>query len=297
VRALAVVLALVAGAFFAVGTVFQQKGAMQEPDEETLRASFLWRLVRKPVWIVGVLGDATGYVAQAAALGVGKLVVVQPLLVSSVVFALPLGVRFTGQRVGKRELLGSLAVCAGLAAFMLVANPSGGRTDATARAWIAGTGVVAGTAALLTLAGWRRSPEVKAALTGTAAGVVFGLVAALTKATVDRFDDGVLAVVWDWHAYALIGASLVGFMLVQVSLQTGALAASIATTMVFETLAGIAVGITMLHEGLHEQAWGITVSLLSLAVVVGGVVTLARSHGAAEARAAALEPSPVVDAT
>lgn len=292
---LSVILALVAAALFALGTVLQQKGAMEEPAEEALRAGFLLRLLHKPVWLLGVLADATGYAAQAAALGVGKLIVVQPLLVASVVFALPLGVRLTGQTIGRREILGAAAVCLGLAVFTLVSDPSGGGADATGRAWVIGAIVVAVTAAALTVASLGRRPPVKAALLGTAAGVIFGLVAALTKATVDRFDNGFVAVFADWHVYGLIGASLVGFALVQASLQTGALAPSISTTMVFETIVGVAVGIFMLDEQLHEEAWGIAVSLVALVIVLGGLVALAESQGEAEKQGAvpATAPAPV----
>jgi drug/metabolite transporter (DMT)-like permease len=283
---LSILLALVAALLFAIATVLQQKGAMQLPDEEALRAGFLLRLARKPVWLAGLLADGLGYAAQAAALGVGRLILVQPLLIASVVFALPLGVRLTGQRIGRLEILGAIAVVVGLVAFTIVSNPSEGKADATALAWIIGGAIVAGVAAVLTLASFGRSPGAKAALLGTAAGVIFGVVAALTKATITRFDDGIVAVVADWHLYAVLGASVVAFALVQASLQTGALAPAIATTMVFETIVGVAVGIFMLDEELHEEAWGIIVSLAALAGVLGGLVALARSQGAAETRAA-----------
>jgi drug/metabolite transporter (DMT)-like permease len=292
VNALSVILALLAAALFALGTVLQQKGAMQEPDEEALRAGFLLRLLHKPVWLLGVLADGAGYLAQAGALGVGKLIVVQPLLVASVVFALPLGVRLTGQKIGRREIGGATAVCIGLAVFTLVSNPSGGKADATNKAWLVGALAVGCAAALLTLTSVGRPPPVKAALLGTAAGVIFGLVAALTKATVDRFDNSFLAVVADWHLYGLIGASLVGFALVQASLQTGSLAPSIATTMVFETIVGVIIGITMLDEELHAEVWGMAVVLASLVVVLGGLVALAHSQGEAEKVSAAAATSP-----
>jgi len=121
---------------------------------------------------------------------------------------------------------------------------------------------------------------VKAALLGTAAGIIFGFVSALTKSTVDRFDDGLVAVVWNWHVYALIAASLIGFTLLQASLQRGALAPSVTTSMVFETVAGVAVGIALLGEELHEQPWGLAVSGLALAVILGGVIALAGSQSA-----------------
>jgi drug/metabolite transporter (DMT)-like permease len=281
VSGLSVILALVGAVLFAFGTVLQQKGTMDEPEGESLKAGFMLRLVRKPVWLLGVGIDALGYACQAAALGVGKLVVVQPLLVSSVVFALPIGARLTGQRIGRREIFGALAVVVGLAIFTLVSNPEGGTDNASDRGWLIGAAVTGGIALALVLAS-RTTKRVgaRAALLGTASGVLFGYIAALTKATVDRFDDGFVAVIADWHLYGLIGASVIAFALMQASLATGALAPAIATVMVFETLVGVAAGIWMLDEQLHEETWGTIVSVLGLVIVVVGLIPLARSQGA-----------------
>lgn len=277
---LSIGLALLGAFLFAFGSVLQQKGAMEEPDTSTLRVGFFVGLLKRPVWLAGLVLDAAGYVAQAAALGVGKLVVVQPLMVSSVVFALPLGVWLTHQHVGRREIAGAAAVVAGLAAFMIVADPGGGRADAPGLQWAIAGAVVGGTAVLLTVIAWKRRPAMKAALVGTAAGVLFGFVAALTKSTVVRFDDGAAAVFLDWHIYTLAAAGLAGFMLVQVSLQTGALAPAITTSMVFETVVGVVVGLTLLDEELHTQNWGLAVVAFGLALMVAGIVVLARSEGA-----------------
>ena len=57
----------------------------------------------RPVWLAGIAADRIGYVAQAAALGIGRLVVVQPLLASMIVFALPLGKRILGQHRPPRD--------------------------------------------------------------------------------------------------------------------------------------------------------------------------------------------------
>jgi drug/metabolite transporter (DMT)-like permease len=289
---LQILLALVAAFLFAVGTVFQQKGAMEETGEEALKAGFLLKLVRKPVWLLGLGGDALGYAAQAAALGIGRIVVVQPLIVSSVVFALPLGARFTGQRVGKREMVGAAAVVIGLAAFTAISDPSGGVDDATDRGWIV-AGLVSGAAAtvLFVLALGRR-PGVKAALLGTASGVLFGYVAPLTKATVDRFDDGIVAVVADWHVYGLIGASIIGFSLTQSALQTGALAPALSTTMSFETIVGVVLGLTILDEKLHDTTAGVIGSVVALVVALAGLLVLAGSEGAAEAKPALAAQTP-----
>ena len=279
---LTIVLALVAALLFAVGTVLMQKGAMQEEGGEAMKAGFLLRLARKPVWLFGLVAEGLGYAAQAGALAVGKLIVVQPLLVSSVVFALPLGWKFTGQRVGKREIIGAIAVTAGLAAFTIISNPSEGKSDARARDWLIAGAVLGGAAAVLVLLSRGRKPGLKAAMLGTASGLLFGLTAALTKATIDRFDDGFVAVVGDWHLWALIGVSVCAFWLTQAALQTGSLAPALATTMSFETVAGVALGMTILDEELHESALGIVGSCVSLVIALIGLVMLAGSQGAHE---------------
>ncbi len=89
-----VLLALVAALLFALGTILQQKAGLDEPTDGA-SSGLLLRMAQRPVWLAGIAADALGFVAQAAALGIGRLVVVQPLLVTSVVFALPLGARFT----------------------------------------------------------------------------------------------------------------------------------------------------------------------------------------------------------
>jgi drug/metabolite transporter (DMT)-like permease len=294
--ALAVPLALLAAFFFAIATVCEQKGAMEEPQSHALRPGFLIRLARKPVWLLGVGADTLGYCAQAAALGLGRLVSVQPLLVASVVFALPLGARITHQHIGRREILGAGAVCTGLAVFRLVATPYGGHSDATAAGWVVGAAVVGGLALLCVLASFGRSRGVRATLLGIAGGMVLGgIVAALTKATVDRFDEGLESVFGDWHVYVLAGVALTGFLLVQASLQTGALAPAMTSETVLEAVAGVAVGIFLLNERLDQSPAQTVVSLLGLALVVVGLLVLARSRGAVRRRAPSTRSAPSTD--
>jgi drug/metabolite transporter (DMT)-like permease len=193
------------------------------------------------------------------------------------VIALPLGVVLTRQRIGRRELLGAAAVCGGLVAFRLVATPNGGGADASALRWVGGATLVGVVAAALVLAARRRPAGMRATLLGTAAGVIFGgLVAALTKATVDRFDEGLAAVLGDWHVYALVATALTAFLLAQASLQTGALPPAMTAETVLETVAGVAAGILLLQERLDENPWQALVSVLALGAVVGGLIVLSR---------------------
>lgn len=287
-----IILALIAALLFAIAMVLQQRGAMQETGADAMKASFLLKLARRPVWLLGLVTDGLGYAAQAAALAIGRLIVVQPLLVASVVFALPLGAKFTQQRVGKREIIGAIAVTAGLAAFTVISNPAGGKDDARPRDWLISTAVLGSIAGVLFVASRGRKPGLRAALLGTASGVLFGLTAALTKATTDRFDDGFVAVVANWHLYALIGVSVVAFSLSQSALQTGALAPAIATTMSFDTIAGVALGMTILDEELHDSTLALVGCFATLAIALVGLYMLAGSQGAVEARSTTKETAP-----
>jgi drug/metabolite transporter (DMT)-like permease len=104
--------ALAAAFFFALGLVLQEKAASEQPDE-TVGAGFLVRLVRQPIWLLGLAMQGVGFVAQAIAVGVGRMVVVQPLLVASIVFALPLGRLIEKRTIERAEWIGAAMVTAG----------------------------------------------------------------------------------------------------------------------------------------------------------------------------------------
>ena len=77
----------------------QQREAAEVPDEDALGLGLITRLIRRPVWLIGTAADTLGYVAQAAALAFGSLVLVQPLLATSLLFALPLGAWWAKRRL------------------------------------------------------------------------------------------------------------------------------------------------------------------------------------------------------
>jgi drug/metabolite transporter (DMT)-like permease len=273
-----VVLALVAALFFSLGTVLQQQVAATASEEEARQAGFLLRLARRPRWLAGIAADALGFVAQAAALGIGRLVVVQPLLSTTVVFSLPLGAKLGGRRVVRRDMVAALAVTAGLAIFLVVADPTGGRDDATTAAWIVSFIAAAVVCGALALAGRGRPPAARAGLIGAAAGILFGLSAALTKATVERLDDGVFEVFVDWHLYALVIVGYASMSLSQSSLQTGQLAPSVATQMSLDPIASLLLGILAFDETVHEDTAGLIAALAAFLVMIAGIVTLAAAE-------------------
>jgi drug/metabolite transporter (DMT)-like permease len=270
----------VSAAFCALGLVLQQKGTLEAP--EATSSGFIAAIFSKPVWLAGAASQVLGWVTQALALKQGTLFLVQPVISLQVVFALPLGIWITRQRVGRREWLGALAVVAGLAVYLGVSNPSQGRSTVPADVWASATVVVIVVVALLAAFGWRRAPTEKAACLGTAAGILYGYQAAAMKDFTQVAPDGFLAMVTSWSSYALLISALGGFYLVQASLQTGALAPSIATSNAANPLTSAALGRTMFLEIPQRTAGGKIASFGALVVLLIGLVWLARGKAAAD---------------
>lgn len=272
---MAVLLALAAALLFAAGTVLQQKVAAEASDEEAVSAGFLVALARRPLWLAGIAVDGLGFVCQALALKVGQLAVVQPLLAATIVFALPMGAALTGKRIGPRELIGALAVTGGLALFLLTSDPSGGRDGAPLGEWLVAGAVLGALSGGLFLVGARSQGRRRATFFGLAAGVLFGVSAALTKSTVDDLAQGVPELLLSWHLYALILVGYASISLSSASLQTGELAPAIATAMALDPITSLLLGVTLFEETLRSSAFAVTATVLGLGVMVGGIALLA----------------------
>ena len=272
-----IVLALAAALFFAFGTVLQQRAGLEKPTESK-GAGLLVQMAKRPVWLAGIAADAFGFVCQAVALAIGRLAVVQPLLVSTVVFALPLGARFTGQKVRRVDVGAAFLVVLALIAFLTIANPSGGNDNAPLGEWLITGGICAAVCVPLVLLGQRGPAPRRAAMLGIATGVLFALSAALTKVAADQVEAGLFEVFVHWQLYALIVVGYASMTLNQLALNTGALAPAVATALAFDPIASVVIGVTVLNESLHTSPAGIAGTVLALAAALAGMAVLARSQ-------------------
>jgi drug/metabolite transporter (DMT)-like permease len=209
------------------------------------------------------------------------------------VFALPLGYFLTDQVIHRREVLGAAVVVLGLAVFTVVGDAAEGKDNAPAGEWALALLVFGAIAAALYVAGGRGSVVRKAAFYGASAGVLFGLSAALCKPTVEILgDDGVAGVLESWEFYAFAGAGIVAFIVQQVSLATGKLAASVATVSVCNPIVGITIGTLLLDERLAEPTWHKVVAYSALVVALAGAVIISMATEGAKEEDAAPAPVP-----
>ncbi|AWZ25341.1 hypothetical protein CEJ39_15250 [Rhodococcus pyridinivorans] len=286
--AVAVLCALAAAALIAVGSVAQQTSAAAVPDTD----SFVGSLLRSPRWWAGILGDGGSYVLQVIALVFGSVLLVQPLLVASLLFALPLAAATTGRRVTRTTWLLAGALCAALAIFLLAGNPSEGTGDAAAAArWALPLGtVLAVTAAAVVVA--LLSPRRRALSFGIAAGVLYGVTSAFTKHVTDLAEHGIPQLLGSWQTWTLVAAGATAIYLQQRAFQAGSLTASLPALTVGEPLAAIVLGMTVLGEHLRTDGPGRILVSAAVVVMLVTTVALSRAQAADTPADAAATPAP-----
>jgi drug/metabolite transporter (DMT)-like permease len=274
---MAAFLAALSAVLFALAATLQQRGqfSLARGGKPVSGVKELLRLLAVPVWLLGTLVLFVGYATQGAALDRGKLVVVQPLLVTTIVWALPLGHWLTGQTVVRRQVVGAAIVVIGLAMFILVGSPDAGVDNATARAYV--IAAVAITAVVVALLAWLRSkqaPALRAAVLGVCAGLYFGLSATFTKPVINDLHVSVAQAVGDWRTWALLGFGLVAFIIQQMSLATGQLAPAMAAVSVSNPAVSVILGIALFEEKLTRPGWHVLVAAAALIASLAGAVII-----------------------
>ncbi|HZT67687.1 MAG TPA: DMT family transporter [Acidimicrobiales bacterium] len=280
-----VLAALGASVAYALASVLQQHAASRAPKSHALRMRLLVNLLGRPLWLVGILSDLAGYALQFIALGHGSLVLVQPLLVTGLLFALPLGALFAGRGMpGWREWAGAAAVCGGLALFLVVANPDAGSSTTSSMGWaIVSVGTIVPSVILVWLSRGRSGPA-RASLQAVAAGTVYGLAAALTKTVAHVVTDSsggfwhtVAQLAVTWQTWGVIITGLVTLMLAQSAFQAGPLGWSLPALTVVDPVVSIIIGAVAFAEPISDSPAGILLEGLGLVLLTVGVVALTRS--------------------
>jgi drug/metabolite transporter (DMT)-like permease len=266
---------LAAATFYAIAAVLQQSAASDCPTKRALGPSLLLALVRRPRWLIGNCASVAGFAFQFLALRHGSLALVEPLLVASLVIALPLGAVLEHRRLRGPDWTAGLLIFGALALFLLAAEPGRGHPQAGTFAWLLlGCLTVAAVAACVRFSG-AGGPR-RALLLGTAAGILFGVTGAVTETTGHLLDHGLLAAASNWAPYALIAASVTGLLLNQSAFQAGQLGWSLPVITIFEPLVAIAIGELMFGEHIDAGPVARIGELCGLAGMVVGVLILSR---------------------
>jgi drug/metabolite transporter (DMT)-like permease len=276
----AALLALGAAFFIAVGDVIHQRTAHEVTDEQVSHVELFMRLLRDRQWWLGSVVSAVGFALQAAALGFGSVLLVQALLVTSLLFALPISARLSHRRVNRWQWTSAALLAAAVAVIVTVGNPTAGHSRASLETWTAVI-VVLGPALVLCVVGARIwSGPVSAVLLAAVSGALWGLFAVLTKGVVDRLDDGLWALLRTPELYVWALVAIAGTSWQQSSFRAGALTAALPTMTVVEPRVGSVLGVVVLGETLRPGDAGWLTLIVAVAVMVVATLALARGEAA-----------------
>lgn len=275
---LVLLLACTAAFTFALSAMFEQREAAKLTSEHSLGtvhgfSAFVRTLIRRKLWIAGFLINNLGFLLQAAALHLGSVALVQPVMVSQVLFALLLSGVGSGLRPAARDWAYVLCICAGLIVLLSVsgAAPLHGSPDRTRVFWV----VIAMAAAVVTLvlcARMQTDHRASSLLLAIAAGVCFAGNAVLTKLTTDDlFGQGIVHTALDWPGYTLAVATASGLLIEQAAFAHGSLPWAVAamsiTNPVVSYLAGIfGFNVTMPHTAGALAAVSVTAVLIGIGI-------------------------------
>ena len=274
---LTVVFAMAAAFANAVNVLTQHSASAGAPKREKG-----WHLVgylfRQPLWLLGWIAAVGGFAFQAVALHFGQLSVVQPILVTELVFVLVLRRVWIRQDVAGAAWAAVLVVCVALAVFLTVAEPTGGHPMPQRAQWLSALLVFGGAIAVLAAAGMRGSPVRRAAVFAVAAALAWALMATFLKtATGTLATLGIGGMLTRWPVYALAAAAVTGTLLEQSALHVGPLSVSQPLLVITNPLTSIVLSIWLFDEHFTDSPVKIAVAFLAFAVMAAGITVLSRT--------------------
>jgi hypothetical protein len=295
---MAIVFALAGAGCYALASVTQQQAASKLRSSTAVDPVLLLRLARAPRWLASLVAVIAGFGCQAVALSLGRLVVVEPVFPAGLLFALMLAARAEGRRLRHAEWTAAVAAIAGLAVFLVAAEPSGGHTTAPAGILAVAVGTAVGFAVTCGLLATRVTTAHRALVLSIGGGVGAGVTDAVTKTVASvagRVNVGVFA---DPRLYLLAVIGLTTFTVQQNAFRAAGLAASLPAFAVLEPVTGSVLGLLIYHERVGVGPLRIAIEAVAVVAALWGIARLANSVIAVSAKlakAAAAAATPPAD--
>ena len=242
-------------------------------DEPVGHLQLFTRLLRDGRWWLGTAVAAAGFGLQAAALALGSVLLVQALLVTSLLFALPISARLAHRRVTRWQGLWAVLLAGSVVVIVTVGNPTAGQTRASVETWLGVCAVLGPVLALLLVGARMWSGPTSAVLLGGVSGTLWGVFAVLTKSVVHRLDvtswAGALELMRTPELYAWAVVAVAGTAFQQASFRAGPMTASLPTMTVAEPMIAAVLGVVVLGESLRpaESGWFVLITAVAVMVV------------------------------
>ena len=269
---LAAIVALISAFCFAIASVAQHHVAHETQTVQTLNPRLFLDLARRPLWWAGSFGDLFGFIIQAVALSLGAVSLVQPLLVTGLLLAIPLSAAVDHRKVVHAEVGGALLCCAGLAAFLIAAQPTTGSEHVSGQDGLLLLASVGPIVIALILASRRFTGVARSVALALSAGTLFAVCSPLLSVIVRDLHH-----LLEWPLATIGVCGVIGFLLTQNAYQAGSLPAPLACITICEPIVAVTLGVTLLHEHLDAGPVAIGVIVVAVMAVIAGVIIVARN--------------------
>jgi drug/metabolite transporter (DMT)-like permease len=274
-----IVLGLAAAVLLGLGFVLQQHAARQAPPDDALSLRLFADLIGKPVWLAGIAAMVSGQVLGALALGGqdGHVSLVEPLLTTNLLFALGLARSLSDEQLRWREWAGAVVLIAGIAVFLMAAQPSTGSGVSGGMSESPRTGIFVAIITVIVGVGRKATGAARAGLLAAGAGLLFGLQDGFTRAAMLVLGDGPLKLLGSWLPYGVVAVAVTGLLLAQSAFEVAPLRASLPAITAAEPVVGIAYGISVFGERVRTAPVWLSLEAAGLIAMVAGIVVLTRS--------------------
>lgn len=269
--------ALGAAALFAAGTALQYRAATFAGPSSAPSSTVLRRVIASPAWLAGtaLLGVGLGF--HAYALHQGSLSLVQPLLITGVLFTLPASRFAGGPRIRAVDMLWAAVLVAGLAGFLVTSTP----TSQTSKAvdWFPAAAISVASLLGVTvclLVARRSRGNVTATVLGVAAGIGLAGSAALIKVCTDLAAKGIGVLVSSWQLYVMVVVGLSSVAISQLAYRAGPMTASIPAINTVNPVASVLLGWAAFDESFRVSPAALAIEVVSLIAVLAATLVLSR---------------------
>ncbi|TCK20502.1 DMT family transporter [Pseudonocardia endophytica] len=251
----AVPAAVLGAAGFGLATAAQQRATKEVVATRTLSPRLFTRLIVRPLWVLSLFATVVALALQLVALTFGPITIVQPLLVTGVVFAAGFSALMARRTPDPPILFAALCCAGGLAVFLLLARPLPAADEEDADL-IGGVplAIVLAVVVLVCLAYAAAVEHHSRVLAlALATGVLYGVTAGLMKVVTGQLRTG-----WDEPfrhpvLYVVCVVGPIGFLLSQNTFQQGRLVSpAVAVITSVDPVVAVFIGIWWLGERLES---------------------------------------------
>lgn len=268
----AAVLALGAAVVFGAATALQHRAASGVSRVDTGSRHLVAGLLRRPSWLAGLGLSGVAFVLHVAALHLGSLTLVQPIVVTTTMFAVFVRSALDHSLPDRAEVVWGVCTLVGLALFVTTAGtrtPHFVADDRTAGLFVVAAAAAAAVA--FVVARQMTVPARRGFLLAMAAGILYGLTAGLIKVAASHARFGLGPLLHHWSPWLVAPAGLCAFFLSQSAFQASRLSVSAPVLNIVDVLVAVAFGTSVFSERLFSTPAQLLVEVLGVTMIGVGV--------------------------